>query len=208
MFNSKPATTTEPTNLPEGYDDAESPLYVPEPLREFYAATPSPASSPVSARMDEFALQQASAEGKAKYERKDERGDVKTDYPQMESYRGELRKRADAIKEADYDNLRALAVHRLRLESAAITMQAHDRRAEDRARMIADQTCPRCHQFDIAINGLVDTRDLFDEQGHRAHRPFRSCFACYSVKRAQMLTRWSVNRLPDGRTRGEAVAER
>ena len=82
--------------------------------------------------------------------------------------------------------------------------QKHDRRAEDRARMIAEQTCPRCQQHDMDANGVVDTRDLMGETGPRASHPYRSCVGCYSVKRAQMLRAWSDERLTDGRTRAEA----
>ena len=91
--------------------------------------------------------------------------------------------------------------------AATIEKDKRDRRDEDRARMIAEHTCPKCNQYDLDANGIVKTRDLMGETGHLALHPFRSCAGCYSVKRAQMLTQWSVNRLPDGRTRGDAVSE-
>ncbi len=194
-------------DLPEGYDDPESPLHIPELWRELYAATPRPSRADIDARMDVYAWEQAAREAKARYEGTDRDGRPTYNYPRGEAYRSELRTRADAIKEADYDQLHARTVHQLRMESAAIAKQKHDRSAENSARMIAEQTCPRCQRYDVDANGFVDTRDLMGETGPRARHPFRSCVGCYSVKRAQMLTNWSVHRLADGRTRGDAVSD-
>ena len=201
MFNTKTKTaTTEPINP---HDDA-----VPDELRaDYYAATSRPSPSAVNDRIEALARKEASLEGIERYERTDSSGRTTYTYPPTESYRAELAQRAQQIRDLDYDRLQALASHQLRIEAATIENSKRVQRDENRAHMLAEQTCPKCNQIDLDANGLVDTRDLMGETGARGRHLFRSCFGCHSVKRAQMLTQWSVNRLPGGRTRGDAVSE-
>lgn len=57
-----------------------------------------------------------------------------------------------------------LAAQQLRLEAAITEKIKLDRRSADRARVIAEQTCPVCEQCDPAANGFVSRSTSWGRQ--------------------------------------------
>lgn len=199
-------TTSEPVTEPhEGYDDPESPLFVPKPLRDAYAAASHPTPPQVSKLIEALATQQATDEGNARYVISDRLGREIYNFPPPEAYRAEIDQRAERIQDSDYDRLHTLAVHTLRLDMAKRERARQDKRAADRERSNAANTCPKCGQCDPGANGRVIARDLLGDAGPDARRTFVSCFPCFKVRQAQLAREWEHDRLEDGRTRGEAV---
>lgn len=206
--------------LPDGHDDADSPFFVEEILREYYTQAPRPSSTPeIGLRQIATDLARATAAKTfAAPEQAPRRGllgraPVDTaSGPTQADWDEFVEAESQRLLDEDSHLLIALAKHYETLNTArnAALMNEPVKRSI-RAHEL-EHTCPICGIYDTARIGLVKARSLLDYDAARhaivtSHlRKFRSCEACAVEAAAQVREHFAAEKIGQ-KTRAAIVAD-
>ncbi|TQL48785.1 hypothetical protein FB562_1891 [Homoserinimonas aerilata] len=218
----QPETGTEQDGLPPGFEDQDSPFFIPEPLREHYVTSRAEAArypADIENYVKSVARRRAEAEYDTAYPREERPADTNladvaaglTRIQQgllLAHHRdATVSARADAIVRDERATLVELMFHETAL---GIALRAHDTAELARRADAAHQrrtTCPVCGQCDPARNGPIEKRSLLPglpnqvfmgrPEDPRTALQLRSCVPCHAVAVDEYLETLASETGPD-----------
>lgn len=198
--------------MPAGFNDEQSPYFVPVELREEYVKTSvlgemARVSRQTSLLADRDAEEEAARRlGDAAYTTDRTGSQLKTD---------ELLKLTDKLfseySETRHYSLEALARHQVRQDAAWRALESRRKYAESAARLVEDYRCPICAVSDMAAGRRIQSRIIATgllKSGSLLEREpehITSCLPCWSVAQQIYVERSSAFRVEGKTTRRDLI---
>lgn len=201
-------------NMPRGFDNPDSALFIPEALRpHWFDASDKTKSRDVLSAARDLAWREVNRDARKKL---GVDGELPSLFDMTDKQRVHIQNvlnqaalEASAGMELhlgrDFERLMQEARHAVIMEEALrLELRATDRRQKTEARTRA-YTCPICGGSDPRVHGGVTTRALETNDGVRVLTQLRSCALCFEESREQLRALRATEVVAGGKTRAELV---